>query len=108
MALRQPQEVKKNDMMSQQIANSLKMSAYLNKNTFSSSTALPPEENRLNMKDIVSKGANPIWLRREGEEGVEPTTKVPARRTGYSEDMQNGGADASCQKCGQGIYKLFS
>ena len=54
-----------------QIANSLTMSAYLNKNTFSSSTALPPEENRLNMRDIISKGSAQIWQRGEDKEKGE-------------------------------------
>jgi hypothetical protein len=84
MALRSGTTGKKNDMMQQQIANSLKMSAYLNKNTFSSSTALPPEENRLNMKDIVSKGGNPIWLRNEGEEDPKSKTRNNFRRSSYN------------------------
>ena len=83
MALRGPNQGKNNDMMQQQINNSLKMSAYLNKNTFSSQTALPPEENRLNMKDIVSKGMNPIWLRGEGGEDPKSSGKTNGRRGGY-------------------------
>lgn len=84
MALRSAPTDKNKDMMSQQIANSLKMSAYLNKNTFSSSTALPPEENRLNMKDIVSKGGNPIWLRNEGEEDPRDKGRSSNRRSNYN------------------------
>lgn len=105
MALRSGNTSKKNDLMSQQIANSLKMSAYLNKNTFSSATALPPEENRLNMKDIVSKGSNPVWLRKA--EGNEQGYKNAQRRKYYKEQIanfkkKNNGGFANCEKCGQG------
>lgn len=105
MALRSGTTSKKNDLMSQQIANSLKMSAYLNKNTFSSATALPPEENRLNMKDIVSKGSNPVWLRKG--EVDDKSYRIAQRRKYYKEQIanfkkKNKGNFANCHKCGQG------
>jgi 4-amino-4-deoxy-L-arabinose transferase-like glycosyltransferase len=109
MALRSGPSSKKNDMMSQQIANSLKMSAYLNKNTFSSATALPPEENRLNMKDIVSKGSNPVWLRK-GEVDVRSYPRHRERHfkgqlVSYKKDKK-GNKGMGCRKCGQGEVNL--
>ena len=86
MSLRSAKDQKKNEIMSQQIANSLKMSAYLNKNTFSSSTALPPEENRLNMKDIVSKAGNPIWQRNQTDEAAQSKPRFSNRRPNQTED----------------------
>jgi len=101
MALRSGGSSKKNDIMAQQIANSLKMSAYLNKNTFSSSTALPPEENRLNMKDIVSKSGNPIW--RQKIEGEQPSYEH--RKSERQEERQLRQSSlqkdsSGCKKCG--------
>ena len=106
MALRTGTNSKKNDMMSQQIANSLKMSAYLNKNTFSSSTALPPEENRLNMSDILSKSAGPIWKKKEKVIRRHYKNFGPSRHS--TDDVfssKKHSTVASCRLCGQG--KIF-
>ena len=101
MALRSAKDQKRNEIMSQQIANSLKMSAYLNKNTFSSATALPPEENRLNFLDIISKGSNPIWKRNEPEENKETKSKFSVRRPNQTEeDIYTQIQLANCSKCG--------
>lgn len=79
------------------------MSAYLNKNTFSSATALPPEENRLNFLDIISKGSNPIWQRNQPEESKDSKSKFSHRRPNQTEeDIQNQIQLANCSKCGQG------
>ena len=111
MALRSGTSAKKNDLMSQQIANSLKMSAYLNKNTFSSATALPPEENRLNMKDIVSKGSNPVWLRREEMEqkkgGAGYRDKHLAEHLVALKSQKSKNKLTGCRKCGQGKNEFY-
>ena len=60
--------------------NFMKMAAYMNKNTFSSVTTLPPEENRLYIGSNISKNRLPLWQKegdvngrqaRETSQGVE-------------------------------------
>ena len=91
------------------------MSAYLNKNTFSSATALPPEENRLNMQDIIAKSQNSIW---KVDNEAQPGTFERLRNEKYEIDeisnlhlrnkrRRREEKKIGCGKCGLSKTYLF-
>lgn len=88
------------------------MAAYMNKNTFSSGTALPPEENRLYIGSNLSKNRLPLW-QKEGEqgeprrapgEGVEKDQFLKEQAMGMKELPPETEQFSKCKKCGHGKH----
>lgn len=104
---------KKNDLKIQ-MDNFMKMAAYMNKNTFSSVTTLPPEENRLYIGSNISKNRLPLW-QKDGDNDARRNREPgeTAERDQFMKDQMMGvGLDADtekffrCKKCGQGTIIL--
>ena len=104
---------KKNDLKIQ-MDNFAKMAAYMNKNTFSSVTTLPPEENRLYIGGNMPKNKQPLWVK-DGEM-VDYSNPLPtsenAERDQFSKDLlmkmaatSEGDQFSRCRKCGQGTVR---
>ena len=104
---------KKNDLKIQ-MDNFAKMAAYMNKNTFSSVTTLPPEENRLYIGGNLPKNKQPLWLKDSDPTDFSkplPVTEAVEKEQ-YVKDTMMGVRSGSemdkflrCRKCGHGkIY----
>ena len=97
---------KKNDLKIQ-MDNFMKMAAYMNKNTFSSMTTLPPEENRLYIGGNLAKNKGVLWKKEEqGDERTALASAGPERDQYLKDQMMNmreqPDAILLCKKCGQG------
>ncbi len=104
---------KKNDLKIQ-LDNFMKMAAYMNKNTFSSVTTLPPEENRLYIGSNISKNRLPLW-QKEGDTDGKGLREAGAtsEQDQFSKDQLMGiTLDPEtekfyrCRKCGLGKFVL--
>ena len=100
---------KKNDLKIQ-MDNFNKMAAYMNKNTFSSVTTLPPEENRLYIGSNLSKNKLPLWQKDNDVDAKKPVPGEGVERDQFIKDQMMGMKEDKeidkllrCKKCGHGM-----
>ena len=104
---KQEKPPKKNDLKIQ-MENFARMAAYTNKNTFSSVTNLPPEENRLYIRDPIPN-KQPLWVKDGDLTDVNkplPVTENSERDQFNKELLMRLGqteGESRCRKCGQGM-----
>ena len=105
---KQEKPPKKNDLKIQ-MDNFAKMAAYMNKNTFSSVTTLPPEENRLYIGGNMPKNKQPLWVK-DGDL-TDTTQPLPvtenSERDQFSKELymrlgSNDPESSRCRKCNPG------